>query len=215
MGAPRPSLVKGGYYHAGQVCVSTQRIFVHEAEKVEFLARFTEAVMALEVGDPLSPTTEVGPLIHPKEADRVMSWIDEAEAVGAAVSTGAERLSETMVGPTILVEPPPSVRVSREEVFGPVKHSANTIKHKGDFKMSVLSNLWNEDKKHDYLLTSAFVAVASLMSSPVAFIKVTEHFSPAAGEVAGGALLGLALCGTAGVTRAAYRGRRRHQTLSR
>lgn len=115
-----PSLVKGGYYHAGQVCVSTQRIFVHEAVKVEFLARFTKAVKALEVGDPLSPTTEVGPLILPKEADRVMSWIDEAEAAGAAVSTGAERLSETMVGPTILVEPPPSVRVSREEVFGPV-----------------------------------------------------------------------------------------------
>jgi acyl-CoA reductase-like NAD-dependent aldehyde dehydrogenase len=107
--------VKGGYYHDGQVCVSTQRIFVHEAVKVEFLARFTEAVKALEVGDPLSPATEVGPLILPKEADRVMSWIDEAEAAGAAVSTGAERLSET-----ILVEPPPSVRVSREEVSGPV-----------------------------------------------------------------------------------------------
>jgi len=115
-----PSLVKGGYYHAGQVCVSVQRIFVDQAIKTEFVERFTAAVGKLNVGDPLSPSTEVGPLIQPKEADRVMSWIDEARAAGATISTGGSRLSETTVAPTVVVEPPPGVRLSREEVFGPV-----------------------------------------------------------------------------------------------
>ena len=115
-----PALAKGGYYHAGQVCVSVQRIFVHSSVKDRFLARFTEAVAALKVGDPLLPETEVGPLILPKEADRVMSWIEEAKAAGAGVATGGTRLSETTVAPTVLVEPPADARVSKEEVFGPV-----------------------------------------------------------------------------------------------
>ena len=64
-------MVKGGYYHAGQVCVSTQRIFVHAEIQAEFVDRFAARVRALRVGDPLSTETEVGPLIHPREADRV------------------------------------------------------------------------------------------------------------------------------------------------
>ena len=64
-------MVKGGYYHAGQVCVSTQRIFVHADIQAEFVERFAARVGALRVGDPLSLETEVGPLIHPREADRV------------------------------------------------------------------------------------------------------------------------------------------------
>jgi acyl-CoA reductase-like NAD-dependent aldehyde dehydrogenase len=115
-----PSLVKGGYYHAGQVCVSVQRIFVHDAVKAEFVTRFTAAVQALAVGDPLLPATEVGPLILPREADRVLSWIEEAKAGGAKVATGGTRLSDTTLSPTVLVEPPAGARVSREEVFGPV-----------------------------------------------------------------------------------------------
>jgi acyl-CoA reductase-like NAD-dependent aldehyde dehydrogenase len=115
-----PSLVKGGYYHAGQVCVSVQRIFVHDLIKDAFLARFAKAVQALKVGDPLLPETEVGPLILPKEADRVMSWIEEASAKGALVAAGGSRLTETTVAPTVLVEPSSDARVSQEEVFGPV-----------------------------------------------------------------------------------------------
>ena len=62
-------MVKGGYYHAGQVCVSTQRIFVHADIQAEFVERFAARVGALRVGDPLSPEIEVGPLIHPREVE--------------------------------------------------------------------------------------------------------------------------------------------------
>ena len=113
-------MVKGGYYHAGQVCVSTQRIFVHAEIRDEFLKRFAAAVSALRVGDPLAPETEVGPLIHPREADRVASWVDEAMQGGARLVTGGKRLSETTLRPTVLLQPPQDAKVSREEVFGPV-----------------------------------------------------------------------------------------------
>ena len=113
-------LVKGGYYHAGQVCVSVQRIFVHQDIKQAFLEKFTAAVQALRVGDPVLAETEVGPLILPKEVARVEEWVDEAVAAGAVVATGGKRISERVYAPTVLVEPPADVRVSTHEVFGPV-----------------------------------------------------------------------------------------------
>jgi acyl-CoA reductase-like NAD-dependent aldehyde dehydrogenase len=112
-------LVKGGYYHAGQVCVSVQRIYVHTDIEDAFLDRFAARVAALKVGDPLLPETEVGPLILPREADRVSAWIQEA-AVGGAKIIGGERLSETTMLPAIVVRPPAGSRLSTEEVFGPV-----------------------------------------------------------------------------------------------
>ena len=71
-------LVKGGYYHAGQVCVSVQRIFVHADIMPQLVERLTERVRGLRVGDPTLPDTEVGPLILPREVDRVAAWIREA-----------------------------------------------------------------------------------------------------------------------------------------
>ena len=113
-------MVKGGYYHAGQVCVSTQRIYVHSTLVSTFLERFVNRVRALRVGDPLSPETEVGPLIHPREIERVESWVAEAATNGAQVLVGGKRRSETVMDPTVLLEPPRGARVSQEEVFGPV-----------------------------------------------------------------------------------------------
>jgi acyl-CoA reductase-like NAD-dependent aldehyde dehydrogenase len=112
-------IVKGGYYHAGQVCVSVQRIFAHESVFGDLVERLAARVSALRVGDPLLRDTDVGPLIHPREATRVASWIDEAAAGGARV-IGGGRLSETTLAPAIVVNPPGDAKVSQLEVFGPV-----------------------------------------------------------------------------------------------
>ena len=112
-------IVKGGYYHAGQVCVSTQRIFVHTDIKAEFVERLATRIHALRVGDPLQADTEVGPLILPREATRVSTWIDEAVTNGAQLIGGGRR-SETTLGPAILVEPAADAKVSQLEIFGPV-----------------------------------------------------------------------------------------------
>ncbi len=112
-------LTKGGYYHAGQVCVSVQRIYVHTDLKHAFLERFAARVKALRVGDPLLPETEVGPLILPREADRVSAWTAEAVSAGAKL-IGGGRINKATLVPSIIVDPPREAKVSTLEVFGPL-----------------------------------------------------------------------------------------------
>ncbi|HEX5659043.1 MAG TPA: aldehyde dehydrogenase family protein [Polyangiales bacterium] len=113
-------LTKGGYYHAGQVCVSTQRIFVHESKFDALAEALSARVAKLRVADPSLKDTEVGPLILPKEVDRVETWVNEAVAGGAKLALGGKRLSETAYQPTVLLEPPRDAKVTHSEVFGPV-----------------------------------------------------------------------------------------------
>ncbi|MEM9192314.1 MAG: aldehyde dehydrogenase family protein [Myxococcota bacterium] len=115
-----PLLTKGGFYHAGQVCVSVQRIYVHASIADQFTERFVAAAKALKVGDPVEEDTEVGPLILPKEVDRVAEWVKEAVDGGAKLLCGGEKLSDTTYAPTVLREPPEDAKVSQQEVFGPV-----------------------------------------------------------------------------------------------
>src|SRR5690606_19301632 len=90
-----PALVKGGFYHAGQVCVSVQKIYVHKAIAEDFCRLFSQLASNLIVGDPLDENTEVGPLILPKEVDRVDEWVQEAVQAGAKVLCGGKRISDT------------------------------------------------------------------------------------------------------------------------
>ena len=113
-------IVKGGYYHAGQVCVSVQRIFVHDEVHQVFIERLASRFAALTLGDPLDPRTQVGPLILPKEVARVASWVEDATRTGARIAVGGRRASETLYQPTVLLDPAPDAKVSCGEVFGPV-----------------------------------------------------------------------------------------------
>jgi len=115
-----PALVKGGFYHAGQVCVSVQRVFVHEEIIQEVSKRLVASANALKVGDPLAPSTEVGPLISPQEVNRVEEWVKEAIAEGAEVLCGGKRISATCYEPTVLLNPSAKSKVSEMEIFGPV-----------------------------------------------------------------------------------------------
>jgi acyl-CoA reductase-like NAD-dependent aldehyde dehydrogenase len=113
-------IVKGAYYHAGQVCVSVQRIFVHQDLKQDFVERFSERVRRLVVGDPCLMQTEVGPLIASREVNRVGKWIQDALAEGAVVTAGGRPLGPSVYEPTILVEPGADSLVSTNEIFGPI-----------------------------------------------------------------------------------------------
>jgi len=115
-----PALVKGGFYHAGQVCVSVQRIFVHESIADKLSDQITEKAKNLVVGDPLDEKTEVGPLIVPQEVDRLEEWVKEAEEGGAKILCGGKRISDTTFEPTVLFNPPQEAKVSQEEIFGPI-----------------------------------------------------------------------------------------------
>jgi acyl-CoA reductase-like NAD-dependent aldehyde dehydrogenase len=115
-----PRLAKGGFYHAGQVCVSVQRIFAHSSIAEKAAAGLAELGAKLKVGDPTSPDTEVGPLIRTAEVDRIDEWVQAAIAGGAKCLTGGERISESCYKPTVLLDPPADANVSTMEIFGPV-----------------------------------------------------------------------------------------------
>lgn len=115
-----PAILKGGYYHAGQVCVSVQRVFAHRAVHDELLDRLADGVAQLRVGDPLLPETEVGPLIRSGEVERVHAWVQEAVSAGARLVVGGQPLDHQCYAPTLLAGTPDEARCMREEVFGPV-----------------------------------------------------------------------------------------------
>jgi len=115
-----PSLLKGGFYHSGQVCVSVQRIFAPKSMAKEIAEKLADGASKLVVGNAIDEITECGPLIRPREVERVAQWVDEAKAAGAQVLTGGNKLSETTYAPTVLLNPPVDAKVSNMEIFGPV-----------------------------------------------------------------------------------------------
>jgi len=118
--AALPKLLKGGFYHAGQVCVSVQRVFVHRSIAKGLAERLAQLASKLRVGDPTLPETEVGPLIRPKEVVRVDQWVREAQEGSAQLLCGGRALSASCYAPTVLLDPPADCNLSQREVFGPV-----------------------------------------------------------------------------------------------
>jgi len=115
-----PLLAKAGFYHAGQVCVSVQRVFAEQRIARELAQRLADAAQGLRVGDPTRPDTEVGPLIRQSEVLRVDEWVQEAIRGGADRLCGGEVISAGCYAPTVLFDPPADSRVSTQEIFGPV-----------------------------------------------------------------------------------------------
>lgn len=103
----------------GQSCVSTQRLYVHREVYDEFLELLRARTVAMTPGDPMDPTTGIGPMINEEAARRVEQWIREAEQEGARIVCGGGR-EGTLVEPTIIANVAPRMKVVCEEVFGPV-----------------------------------------------------------------------------------------------
>lgn len=108
-----------GFSHAGQSCISVQRVFVHASIADDFTAALVAGVEQLAVGDPLDDDTDVSALIDRGETERVMQWIGEAVATGAEVRTGG-RVENGVLVPTVLTGVLPDMSVCNTEVFGPV-----------------------------------------------------------------------------------------------
>ncbi len=115
-----PLLAKGAFYHAGQVCVSVQRVFAHRSIARQVAEGLATEGVGMGVGDPTLAETAIGPLIRPRETQRVDEWVSEAIALGAERLCGGEPISETCYPATVLLDPPIEARLSTQEVFGPV-----------------------------------------------------------------------------------------------
>ncbi len=109
----------GGFTYAGQVCISVQRMYVRRPVWDQFMSIFLDKVKALQMGDPLDPATDVGPMIDEKNARRSEEWIQEAVKDGAKMLMGGKRRGK-FVEPTVLTNVRPEAKVVCEEVFAPL-----------------------------------------------------------------------------------------------
>ena len=109
-----------GFSHAGQSCISTQRVLVHRCLEQQFTEALVQHVGTLVVGDPMDESTDVSALISTSERDRVESWIDEAVGQGATVAAGGRRNDDGVLMPTVITGARHEMKVCAKEVFGPV-----------------------------------------------------------------------------------------------
>ena len=115
-----PSLLKGAFYHAGQVCVSVQRIFVAKNLYLTLLDQIVDGAKKLQIGDPANHEIEVGPLIKEVEQDRVHQWVKQAVEDGADLAAGGAKLGNNCYQATVLGNPNIESTISTKEIFGPV-----------------------------------------------------------------------------------------------
>ncbi|MCM3570564.1 aldehyde dehydrogenase family protein [Neobacillus mesonae] len=145
-------IAQKGFNNAGQVCISVQRVYVHEEIFEAFLSSLKEKTEAFVVGDPLDEKTEIGPMIKESEAVRVEAWVNEAVEQGAVIETGGKR-DGAFYYPTILSNVKEEMKVCRQEVFGPVlsvvpyKEQDEVIAKVNDSDYGLQAGLFTNDLK--------------------------------------------------------------------
>ena len=170
-----PKLTKGGFYHAGQVCVSVQRVYVPESMAESIAEKLADEADRLIVGPAISSSTDVGPLIEPGEVERVHSWVKQAEQAGAKVLSGGRVLSPTCYAPTVLLNPPDDALVSREEVFGPVvcvysyKDLDEAVERANALDVNFQAAVFANDLKTSMTLVQRLKATAVMVNDHTAF----------------------------------------------
>jgi acyl-CoA reductase-like NAD-dependent aldehyde dehydrogenase len=112
-------ILVGAYAYAGQVCISVQRMFVHESIWDAFMDKFLAGVKTLKVGDPLDTTTDVGPMVDEHQAERTQRWVEEAVAMGGKVLAGGTA-DGNFFPPTVLTDVPTGAQVCSNEAFAPL-----------------------------------------------------------------------------------------------
>lgn len=167
-----PSIGKGGFYHAGQVCVSVQRVYVHEDISDEVSKKLADYASKLVVGDQMDPKTEVGPLINNNEVNRVEEWVNESVQKGGKILVGGKRISDSCFEPTVILNPSDDALVSTREVFGPVvvvysyKNIDEAIKRANSLDVSFQAAIFTKN------IDLAFKAVKELNGTAV---MVNDH----------------------------------------
>ena len=141
---------QSGFSNAGQVCISTQRVYADKSIYADYLDILTSKVSELAAGDPMAGTVKVGPMVRESDAIRVESWINEAVGAGARLITGGER-DGAVLTPSILAEVHPDMKISREELFGPAVNVTpidgidEAIKYANDTRFGLSAAIFTEN----------------------------------------------------------------------
>jgi glyceraldehyde-3-phosphate dehydrogenase (NADP+) len=146
-------ILVGAFAYAGQVCISVQRMFVHESVWEPFMERFVAGAAALRMGDPLDPETDLGPMVDAAAASRTQRWVDEAVALGGTVRLGG-RADGTFYPPTILTDTPVTAQVCSNEAFAPLviafpfRDMAEAIQGVNDSSFGLQTGVFTNDLRH-------------------------------------------------------------------
>ncbi|MBT4774984.1 MAG: aldehyde dehydrogenase family protein [Crocinitomicaceae bacterium] len=109
----------GGFAYSGQVCIHTQRIYIHESQFDSFIKIYLNQIANLTTGKLNEASTDFGPMISEEAASRVQDWIEEAKSEGATLLLGGNRMND-FIEPTVMTNTSPAMKIVKEEVFGPV-----------------------------------------------------------------------------------------------
>ncbi|OQY28068.1 MAG: aldehyde dehydrogenase [Anaerolineaceae bacterium 4572_5.2] len=174
LGLALDACVSGGFWAAGQNCLHTQRLLVHDKIYDEFAARFVTLTEAYKVGDKLDEATDMGPLINETEAIRVERMVNEAIEQGATLLTGGKR-NGSFYDPTALADLPETCELAQEEIYGPVVilyrfHTLDeAIQRANDVDYGLQAGIFTRD------IQTAFQAAADLQCGGVMINDSTDY----------------------------------------
>ncbi len=170
--------VSGAFSYQGQVCISLQRIYVHESNYSEFVDKFVDKTRKLKVGSPLDPETDISALISRKDVERTLSWIKEALDHGASVITGGETEGDILY-PTVILDTTSEMRVSCEEVFAPivlinkVSSVQQAIREVNNSRFGLQAGIYTERLKNAFLAAEK-LHVGGVMVNDIPTFRVDQ-----------------------------------------
>ncbi len=174
-------VVKGIFAASGQTCVAGSRVLVHEDVYEEFLERFTERASAVELGNPLDPETEMGPIAFREQWEKVKSYVERGVDEGATVAFGGEQPADLpgdcFIEPTVLTDVDNDMTVAQEEIFGPVasvitfSSEAEAVEIANDTDYGLAAGVWTEDMRQANRLVED-------LEAGVVWVNEYRSFSP-------------------------------------
>ncbi len=168
-------VVKASMYHSGQVCVSVQRVYVPEKRAQDLAEKIATIAARQVVGDAIDENTDLGPLISPKEIDRIEGWVNAAVASGAQLMTGGKRINAVSYAPTVLLNPAKDAKVSTQEVFAPVvciygyKTLEEAIEQANSLEVSFQSSVFSDNAETAMAIAKKLQASAVMINDYTTF----------------------------------------------
>jgi succinate-semialdehyde dehydrogenase/glutarate-semialdehyde dehydrogenase len=183
LGAASSAAVWGGYTNCGQVCLSVERLFVHESVAKEFTDLCVEKTRKLRLGPGSDSSTDLGPLIRPEHVQRMRSLLDDALQRGAKIECGGNArpdLGPNFFEPTLVTGVNSTMRLLQEETFGPilaiqaVKDVKEAVAHANDSVFSLAASVWTRNAAFGRKVAAELRAGAVMVNDAISYFAIAE-----------------------------------------